>query len=78
MARVKVLEDGHIALSAAVQANTNLTQAVKTDTLELVEFTKAIKGLVTLVRWVGRALQWLAPIALVVVSAWAVFKDKKL
>lgn len=75
--RVHALEEAHTALNDKVDANTRITTSIKEDTSDLVEFAKAAKGLVTVGRWVGKVLTWLAPIAAVVLGAWATIKGMK-
>ena len=65
------------SLQVDLKANTDITSAVKEDTKDLVEFVRTLGGLAAFCKWFGRVLQWIAPIALVVVSAWAVIKGAK-
>lgn len=76
--RVIALEGEAKNMRAELQTNTNITASIKSDTQDLVDFAHACSGLVVVSRWLGKALQWLAPIALVAVSVWAVIRDKKL
>ena len=76
--RVLALEDGAKNMRTELQTNTSITASIKSDTQDLVDFARACSGLVVVSRWMGKALQWLAPIALVAVSVWAVIKEKKL
>jgi hypothetical protein len=79
--RVTALEQSHTSLRNDLAANTKMTTAVKVDTASLVEFTNALRGFATFCRWVGRGLRfiglYLSPIALAVVTAWAVIKGNK-
>jgi len=75
--RVMALEQAHVSLNEKLTANTQLTSSIKADTADLVEFAKAAKGLVTVGRWIGKLLQWAAPIAAVVLGLWATVKGWK-
>ena len=76
--RVTALEAEAKNMRTELQTNTTITSSIKADTQDLIDFAHACSGLVVVSRWVGKALQWLAPIALVAVSVWAAIKEKKL
>lgn len=58
--RLRKLEDGHKTLSHKVDANTVITQQIKTDTAELVFIFKAAgEGIRSVVR-VGKGVRWFA------------------
>lgn len=75
--RVAALEKEIPTIKAELTKNTGITSAIKDDTADLLEFIRACSGLVITARWLGRIVQWLAPVALVIVSAWAVIKGQK-
>lgn len=75
--RVDSLESAHHSLQIELAANTRVTASIKEDTADLVAFTKTANSLVTLARWVGKLLSWLAPIAAVVLGVWATIKGVK-
>lgn len=78
--RVHALEQSHQELRADLDANTQMTAAVKADTEVLVAFTDAMKGFATFCVWVGKLLKLIAvyvsPIVLAFVAGWAMFKGK--
>lgn len=79
--RVATLERAHASLRADLDTNTKMTASVKSDTAALVAFTTTMAGFATFCRHVGKGLRWLglyiSPIALAVVTAWAVIKGNK-
>ena len=76
--RVTALEKEIPTIKAELKRNTDLTLSIKEDTAGLVEFANASSGLITAAKWLGKLIQWIAPIALVLISVWVAFKDKKM
>lgn len=80
--RVTALEKSHLSLRADLEANTRMTTSVKADTSVLVEFANAMQGFARFCRGVGSILKFIgvviAPIALMLITAWAVVTGKRL
>lgn len=74
--RVLALEQANGRLQDAVDDNTRLTTSIKQDTAGLVEFAKAAQGVVTVGRWMGKVLTFLAPIVAAAVAWWAARKGQ--
>lgn len=75
--RVMALEKAHASLDKKVDDNTSITNAIKNDTSDLVEFAKTAKGLVTFAKWVGIILKWGSSIAVAFLAVWTYFKGGK-
>lgn len=80
-ARVSALEAAHAQLQTGLEANTRMTTAVKNDTAVLVEFASTMQGFARFCRSVGRVIKFIgvyvAPIGLMLLTAWAVISGKK-
>lgn len=61
-------------MESQLAANTMLTESVKADTAELVEFFNAAQGFLRFSRVLGSAAKWLAQIAAAGVILWAIFR----
>jgi Ethanolamine utilization protein EutJ (predicted chaperonin) len=79
--RVTALEIANVDLKRALDDNTSVTAAVKADTAILVDFAGAMQGFARFCRGVGRVIKfvgvYVAPIGLMVLTAWAVLKGKQ-
>jgi hypothetical protein len=75
--RVAAIEKEMPTIRSSLKENTDITQSVKSDTADLVEFVRGITGLTIFAKWVGKSLQWMAPIALAAVGLWAALKGVK-
>ena len=73
-AQVTSLEAKHMELVGQVQANTDMTTEIKTDTAGLVEFTKSLHLLTSLGSVLGKIVTWITPLAALGLSIWTYFK----
>jgi len=62
------------SLEKQIAANTTLTEAIKSNTDEIVEFFQAGKGFFTVVRAVGSVARWIAIIAAAAGIAYGIVK----
>lgn len=58
----------------ALAENTSVTNAIKANTDEIVQFFEAGKGFFAVVRWTGVAAKWVTTISAALVVLWAVAK----
>lgn len=72
--RVTALETGQTQLRSDLAANTRVTSSIKEDTEDLVEFTKAAKGLVTFAKWAAALLKWASIVAGSIAGLWLAVK----
>ncbi|MDE2022023.1 MAG: hypothetical protein KGI71_03925 [Patescibacteria group bacterium] len=75
--RVAILESEAKNMRQELAANTAITTLIKRDTDALMEFIEACHSIATFAKWTGRVMQWLAPVALAIVSVWAFLKNQK-
>lgn len=68
---IDLLKSQHGEIRAAVDENTAVTNEIKTNTEELIEFFKAGKGFFTTVGYVAKFAKWLTAIAAAVGAVWA-------
>lgn len=62
------------SLEKQIAANTTITEAIKSNTDEIVEFFQAGKGFFVVVRSVGALAKWIAYIAAAAGLAWGIAK----
>lgn len=60
--RMQVMEGQHVALREAVEANTDITKSIQTNTDEIIEFFKAGKGFFTMIGYLSKAAKWITAI----------------
>ena len=74
--RVSNIEKEMPTIKSELKRNTDLTLSIKEDTAGLVEVAQASAGLLKVAKWVGRVIQWLTPVALVLVGLWSAIKNR--
>lgn len=76
--RVSSIEKEMPMIKSELKINTDLTLSIKADTAGLVEVAQASAGLLRVAKWVGRVIQWLTPVALVLMGLWSAIKNRPL
>lgn len=75
--RMQAMETAHQEMKVNLEANTRVTQAVKANTDEIVEFFASAKGAFTVLGWLGKVAKWVTAIAAAAGAVWALTKVGK-
>lgn len=70
---ISQLKAQHGEIRLAVDQNTQITNEIKTNTEEIIEFFKAGKGFFTSIGYIAKFAKWLTAIAAAVGVAWTAF-----
>ena len=70
---IDLLQIQHTEIRAAVDQNTVITNDIKNNTEEIIEFFKAGKGFFTSIGYIAKFAKWLTAIAAAVGVAWTAF-----
>jgi uncharacterized spore protein YtfJ len=68
---INILKAQHGELKEAVAQNTAITNEIKDNTTEIVEFFKAGKGFFTMMGYFGKAVKWTGAVAGALAAIWA-------
>jgi len=70
---INLLKSQHSEIRAAVDQNTIITNDIKANTEEIIEFFKAGKGFFITLSYLGKAAKWVTAISGAIAVAWAAF-----
>lgn len=74
---INLLKSQHSEIRTAVDHNTTITNEIKANTDEIIDFFKAGKGFFRAMGYVGSVAKWLGAVAAAVTAVWAAWTINK-